>query len=130
MDMKIIYHLADSAVTLGFGDNGAMPFFQVGKALAEYRQGHFAEAAEWAQKALGSSRVEAYGQAYAILAMAKWRLGQKEIARAMLAKGNDIAPRLMPARDALDPGQAWFNWVFSRVSLDETTALIESNSQM
>jgi hypothetical protein len=104
-----------------------MPFFQLGKALSEYRQGHLADAAEWAQNVLASSRVEACGQAYAILAMAKWGLGEKEIARAMLAKGNDIAPRLMPARDALDPGQAWFGWVFSRVSLDEATALLSNN---
>jgi len=79
---------------------------------------------------LTSSRMEAFGQAYAILAMAKWRLGEKETAQAMLAKGNDIAPQIMPARDALDPGQSWFAWVFSRISLDEAAALFESNSNM
>jgi hypothetical protein len=107
-----------------------MPFYQVGKALSEYRQGHFAKAAEWAQNALASSRVEVYGQAYAILAMAKRHLGEKEVARAALARGNDIAPQTMPARDALDPGQAWLAWVFSRVSLNEAAALFESNSDL
>jgi hypothetical protein len=130
VDLKVIDQLADNLVTVGAGDKIAMPFFQLAKALLEYREGHFAEAAEWGQKVLASSRFEASGQAYAIVAMAKWRLGEKEIAQTMLAKGKDTAPQLMPARDALDPGQAWFDWIFSRISLDEAAALIESKSNL
>jgi len=127
-DLPMISHLADITVTLGAGDEGAMPFFQVCKALSEYRQGHFTEAAEWAQKTVKSSRVNAQGHAYAVLAMADWQLGQKADARAMLANGETIAPRIMPAGDAEDPGNAWLAWLFARITLDEAVALIQSGS--
>jgi eukaryotic-like serine/threonine-protein kinase len=127
-DLPVISRLADTAVTLGAGDAGAMPFFQICKALSEYRQGHFAEAAEWAQKTVESPRVDAQGHAYAVLAMADWQLGEKDKARAMLANGETIAPRIMPAGDAEDPGNAWLAWLFARITLDEATALIQPGS--
>jgi len=130
VDLKTVETLANNAVDLGVGDEGARPFFQLSKALSEYRQRHFAEAVEWAQKALASARLDAHGPACAILAMAKWQLGEKQDARAVLGKGNEIAPPVMPARDAIDPGQAWLAWVFSRVSLDEAAALFESDSKL
>jgi Tfp pilus assembly protein PilF len=126
VDLDVIARLADMAVTQGSGDEGAMPFFQVCKAMAEYRQGHYAEAAEWAQRSIASPRVEPHGQAYAVLAMAKWRMGEQETARVMLAKGNNVAPQVLPAHDAEAPGQAWVAWVFSRIFLEEAAALFES----
>jgi hypothetical protein len=48
-DLPTISYLADVTVTLGIGDAGAMPYFQDCKALSEYRQGHYAEAIEWAK---------------------------------------------------------------------------------
>jgi len=125
-DLPVIGHLADTAVTRGTGDLGAMPFFQLCKALSEYRQGHFAEAVEWAQKSVESSRIDPYGQAYAVLAMADWQLGKQDEARAMLAKGDASAPSIMPLGIAEDPGNAWLAWLYARIQLDEATALVES----
>jgi hypothetical protein len=115
-------------VTVG-KDDWAMPFFQVCKALSEYRQGHFPDAAEWAQAALKRSDV-AYLQAYAyaVLAMADWQLGEKGAAREMLAKGNTLTPNIFPGREAEDKGAAWSGWIFARISLDEATALVESRN--
>jgi hypothetical protein len=76
--LNIIARLADTAVTLGAGNEGARPFFEICKALAEYRQGHFNEAAEWAQKSIGSGRKEAQGHAYGVLAMARLAAWQEE----------------------------------------------------
>jgi len=127
-DLKEIARLADIAVTLGANDQGAMPFFSTCKALSEYRLGHFAEAAEWAQRCLGSSRKDAYPHAYGVLALTDWQLGKKAEARAMLAAGEKLAPRVMPAAVAQDPGTAWVVWLFARIQLDEAESLINPAS--
>jgi tetratricopeptide (TPR) repeat protein len=128
VDLNAVGRLADTAVTLGAGDEGAMPFFATCKGLSEYRLGHFAKAAEWAQRSLNSSRKEAHPHAYGILALADWQLGKKEDAQAMLAAGETLAPRVMPARVAEDPGTAWLVWLFARIQLDEAEALINPAS--
>lgn len=124
IDLKEIDHLADIAVTFGAKDEGAMPFFSVCKALAEYRLGHFADAAQWAQKSIDSSRKDAHPHAYGILALADWNLGKKDEARAVLATGESLAPREMPAHVADDAGSAWLVWLFARIQLEEAEALI------
>jgi serine/threonine protein kinase/tetratricopeptide (TPR) repeat protein len=126
MNLKVIGHLADTTVTVG-KDDWRMPYFQVCKALSEYRQGHFTDAMEWTQKALKRSNVlYLNAQAYAVLAMAYWRLGEKATAREILAKGNTLAPIVFPVREAEDRTDAWSGWIFARISLDEATALVES----
>lgn len=124
-DLQAVGHLADTAVTLGAGDQNAMPFFQDCKALSEYRLGHYAEAVEWAQNPIKIPGVYVHGHAYAVLALAYWQLGQKEQARAMLAKGDALEPPIMPQGIAEDPSNAWLAWLFARIQLDEATALID-----
>jgi hypothetical protein len=60
--------------------------------------------------------------------MAYWKLEKREEARAMLAKGDLLAPREMPARVAEDTGTAWLAWLYARIQLDEASALIHSAS--
>jgi serine/threonine protein kinase len=137
VDLKAISRMADTAVTLGAKDEGAMPFFSTCKALSDYRLGRFAEAVEWAQKAINSPRKDAHPHAYGVLALAYWQLGKKKEARTMLAAGEQLSPRVMPVSVAEDPGNAWLVWLFSRMQLDEAEQLInpaspvakESNSQ-
>jgi tetratricopeptide (TPR) repeat protein len=126
MDLQLIGHLADTAVTVG-KDNWAMPYFEVCKALSDYRQRHFADAIDWTQKALKRSNV-LYLNAYAcaVLAMADWQLGEKGAAREMLAKGNSLAPIIFPVHEAEVNADAWSGWIFARILLDEATALVES----
>ena len=126
VDLNLVSRLADITVTNGIADQGATPYFQDCKALCEYRQGHYAEALEWAEKPLKISGLHVYGHAYAVMAMAYWRLGEKEEARAMLAKGDTLAPASMPADIAEDPSKAWQGWLYARIQLDEATALIEA----
>jgi tetratricopeptide (TPR) repeat protein len=123
IDLKLIGRLADTAVTAG-KDDWLMPYFEVSKAQSEYRQGHFADAVVWAQKAVYRSDVlYLRAHAFAVLAMAHSRLGEKVTAQEMLAKGNALAPIIYPAENKAD---AWSGWIFARISLDEATALIES----
>lgn len=123
-DLKIIGRLADSTVADGVGDQNAKPYFQDCKALCEYRQGHYAEAVQWAEKPLKVPGLHVYGHAYAVLAMAYWQLGQKDQARAMLAKGEEVSPPTMPTSIAEDPSNAWQGWLYARIQLEEASALI------
>jgi tetratricopeptide (TPR) repeat protein len=124
VDLKMVGVLADRIVTLGAGDEGAMPFFEDCKAMSEYRLGHFAAAIEWAKKPLEIPHIFVHQHAYAVLAMSYWQLGEKDLALAMLAKGNALAPPSMPVDIATDPGNSWLAWLFARIQLDEATALI------
>lgn len=127
-DLNIIRRLADSTVADGVGDQNAKPYFQDCKALCEYRQGHYAEAVEWAEKPLKVPGLHVYGHAYAILAMAYWQLGQKDQARAMLAKGEEVSPPAMPTSIADDPSNAWQGWLYARIQLEEASALIRPST--
>jgi len=127
-DSRTISYLADQPVTYGTGDTWAMPFFEMLKALSEYRQAHYAQSVEWCQKGLDRPLNSVHAHLSAILAMACWNLGKKEEARAMLAKGNSLAPREMPSRIAEDLGDAWLAWLYARVQLDEAAALIQPGS--
>jgi tetratricopeptide (TPR) repeat protein len=125
VDLDAMDKLADTALARGSHEDG-LPYFQACKAMAQYRLGHFADAVEWADKAMNSSAAQAQAKALAILAMAHWQLGQKEVARATLAKGNSLAPNLPDARGTVDLGDSWVAWIFARISLDEATALMRS----
>lgn len=130
VDLQQVDRLAVTAVMVGSNNVSALPYFQACKALSNYRLGLFSEAIAWAEKPLGSSTLEANAQAKACaeLAMAYWQLGQNDQARAMLAKGNALAPGIATAHDGVDLGGAWVAWLFARISLDEAAALIQSGS--
>ena len=134
VDLEFVDELADKAVSLG-RDNPDAAYHQVAKAMSAYRLGHFGESIEWAQKTVKSSIIYPNAHAYAILAMAHWELGHKDVARAMLDKGDSLTPNILPSRQPVDLGDSWVAWLQARISLDEATALIqpasktESNSQ-
>ncbi|MGC3958495.1 MAG: serine/threonine-protein kinase [Verrucomicrobiota bacterium] len=125
VDWASAARLADKSVLPPNGD-AAMPYFQVAKALAEYRLGNFVEATNWAQKALNHPEVYSQSHASAVLAMAYWQLGQWDEARALLVKGKSLAEALKPGRDPEKIGGAWVAWLFSQIQLNEAAALIES----
>jgi tetratricopeptide (TPR) repeat protein len=125
-DLQLVDKLADTAVTSGNTD-ASMAYFQACKAMSNYRLGHFPEAIEWAERAARNSLADApaKAKAYAVLAMTYWQLGEKDAARAMLAKGDALAPSILPEHRDVDVGESWVAWLFARISLDEATALIQ-----
>jgi eukaryotic-like serine/threonine-protein kinase len=129
VDLGLVDKLADTAVTRGSGES-ALPYFQACKAMSNYRLGRFPEAVDWGEKVVNNSTAEApaKAKAYAVLAMAQWQLGQKDTARAMLAKGDPLAPSFLSASDTGDIGDSWVAWLFARISLDEAAGLIQSTS--
>jgi len=87
----LVDKLTDTALAAGEADM-CMPLFQMVKGLSMFRLRKFEKAIEWIEKSLNSPFIHAKAQGYAILAMAHWRLGHKDEARAMLAKGKALAP--------------------------------------
>jgi hypothetical protein len=57
--------------------------------------------------------------------MADWQLGKKDEARAMLANGDALAPRIETGKGTVDLGDSWVAWVFARILLDEAGQLVQ-----
>src|SRR5436190_230771 len=110
-------------------NNPDAAYHQVAKAMSAYRLGHFAQSVEWAEKTLKSSIIYANAHAYAILALVHWKLGHKDVARAMLDKGDSLTPSILPSHQAVDLGDSWGAWLVARISLDEAAALIQPASK-
>jgi hypothetical protein len=120
VDLRVVDNLADKTVTLAKGSS-ELPYPEACKALSVYRLGRYPDAIGWANKSLTPPSTYAQANAYAILAMAHWRLGHKDEARTALAKGD----ALMPANQPNDPEGTWVPWLFARILLDEAGHLLQ-----
>jgi hypothetical protein len=96
--------------------------------LAEYRQGHFPEAAAQAAKALAASEQNAscQAQACAVLALAQQQLKQAEMARTTLANGQKILQSKLPNVQSGDLGPLWEQDIAAHLLIQEAQALIEA----
>jgi tetratricopeptide (TPR) repeat protein len=126
VDLKLVDELADKSVSLGSSYPDELPYIQVTKAMSAYRLGHFAEAIEWAAKTLKGPIVYANANAYAVLAMAHWQLGQKDEARFALSRGHSLEPNALHPHGAVDLGDPWVAWLIADISLNEADTLIQS----
>jgi serine/threonine protein kinase len=117
--------LARRAVEAGTNDN-ALCNSQLTLGLAEYRQGHYSGAADWAGRALAGSGQDAgcAAQACAALAMAQLQLKQTDAARATLARGRQILETKLPKLESGDIGPEWRQWIMAHALMGEATALI------
>jgi tetratricopeptide (TPR) repeat protein len=128
VDLGVVAELAEKAVTLG-KQSEYLPWFEMCKGLAEYRQDHFAGAADWAQKALASSGqlLERDACAYLVLAMARTKLKQDGAARGALSKARELLDGKIPKLDGGDLGGQWVDVVIANLLLREARALIEDD---
>jgi hypothetical protein len=129
--------LADTGVRLYKGDLRLFAF-QNSKALAEYRQGRFDSAEDWASKALSQPQYDTANeirancrrvQANMVLAMSCYQLRQPDPCRAALARGLEIADKQLPKIESGDLGPYWPDWVFADMLMHEARALIEGSSK-
>ncbi|MGE4178937.1 MAG: tetratricopeptide repeat protein [Limisphaerales bacterium] len=126
VDLQLLDKLADIAVSRGSGETSALPHFQACKAMSSYRLARYTDALSWAEKALDSTATHASAQACAVLSMVNWQLGRPADARAMLAKGEALAPNITPERGIEKVGGSWVAWLIARIALDEAAALTQS----
>ncbi len=123
-DLKVVSQLANTAVTRGQGQV-PFPLFECCKALAEYRQGYWDGAVDWAQRAAGDSFLYAQAEACAILAMAQYHLKRLDEARTALAQCAEIIKAKMPSLESGDLGGDWRDWIIAHALLAEAKSLIE-----
>jgi serine/threonine protein kinase len=109
----------------------ARPGGEVVSALADYRQGHFAQSADQMSKALAETGQDAErdAQACAVLAMAQQELAQTNNARATLAAGMQILASKLPKLESGDIGPDWSQWLMTRALMSEAQSLIEPQSR-
>jgi eukaryotic-like serine/threonine-protein kinase len=112
--------MADTAVAAGPNDK-AWPYYAFVKGLAGYRQGDSAGALEWLQKVAPDEGVPTRTvQAYATMAMAEYRLGQTNAARAALAEGTKLAETKLTQPNRID----WNDRLIAQFLLREAQELI------
>jgi tetratricopeptide (TPR) repeat protein len=124
-DLATVCKMADLAVTKG--DNN--PYVQFVKGLAEYRQGHFASAAEYLPKALGGRDPYLDAGAELVLAMTQYQLKETDAAQASLATGAELIDSKTPKIDKGEVGDDWWNdWIINRVLLGEARKLVGTSA--
>jgi Flp pilus assembly protein TadD len=124
-DLEAIARMADLAIAAD-PDHWGIGFFQLVKGLSEYRQGNFASAVEWTQKALANPGEFHFrdAQAYLVLAMAHRQINQVDEARAAFAQATaTIDARPKPGSGGL--GTDWNDWLIVHALQREAAALIE-----
>jgi serine/threonine protein kinase len=101
-------------------------------ALAEYRQGHYAEAADLANKSLTNSGEDSFGQAEAAatLAMAQQQLKQPDNAKISLTKCEQIVVTQLPKLESGDLGPGWGQWLMAKALKKEASTLIDGKPDL
>jgi serine/threonine protein kinase len=126
-DLKAVGALANLAVARGT-NYPSYPLFQCCKALAEYREGHFAAAIQWAEAAVKDPFPYSKAEGSSILAMAHFKMDQTNEARVALANCNQVIERKLPKLSSGDLGGDWRDWMIAHTLRDEAQRLIEPDS--
>src|SRR4029077_6390080 len=101
--------------------------FQCCEGLAQYRLGNYQEAAKWAETAAKTSFPHSQAEAYAVLAMAQYKLGNENDARQTLTNCNDIIESKL-AKPGQFLGQDWKDWIIAHALQSEATRRVEGES--
>jgi len=120
-DLKVASELASIAVAGGQKDGAA----KCTAALAEYRQGHWDGAADWAMKATENPSASSRAEAYSILAMAQYHSQQTEAARVSLKKCTEIVQIQLPKLENGDLGGDWRGWIYAHALQSEAKRMID-----
>jgi eukaryotic-like serine/threonine-protein kinase len=135
-DPETVARLADIAAS-DPPKHWAWDWCQLCKSLSEYRQGRFAKAEDYAQLVLSrpfdpedhGRNMDVHIHAQAVLAMACWQLGQKDLAQTALAKSMESAKSVQRVREGISFGTDWGWWLVAQGSLREARTLIEGGKQ-
>ena len=123
-DLEVPRKFATTAVAKG-GQSPGLHSFQCGKALAEFRQGNWDAAADWAKRAAENPSPYTRAQAYAILAMAQSQLKQTETCRETLRKCVEIVQTQLPKLEDGDIGRNWRDWIIVHALQSEAKRMME-----
>lgn len=126
VDLKAVAALADVAVTAG-KKSGSYDLFQCCKALAEYRVGNYQEALKWSREPVKKAFPYSKAEAYAVMAMAQYQLGDLSAARDALAECDRVVTTKL-AQPGQNLGTDWRDWIIAHALQKEATELINSKT--
>lgn len=121
--------LADFAVEKG-GDSPLFPWYLGTQALNEYRCGRFERAVKVASDCLADPRCSPSCRPLAspVLAMAHYRAGRTEVARAALEAAEKDQSKGWFNDNRKDLGSNWHDWLIGHILLREARGLIEGTA--
>jgi tetratricopeptide (TPR) repeat protein len=126
---RAVSHIAENPSLGNAREDSDAAVAKFAKGLSEYRQGHFAEAAEWAQKALSRKGLDSPAQvaAYSVLAMSQIRMNQSAAARLAYRQANEIVAQKFPT---LDCGYRYWHFhdpLMAKILLRQAESLINAS---
>jgi hypothetical protein len=122
--LESLKKMADTAVGAGPTDSDWV-YYQFVKGLAEYRLGHFQEAADWLRKVVDhGGEPPRTAEAYAVLAMAQCQLKLSRQAAETLAAGRQFAKEKLENYRGVN----WNDRIIAQTLMSEAGGLIEPNS--
>jgi serine/threonine protein kinase len=122
-DLKTVAAMSGLAVTNGKA-YGAYHFFQCCEGLAQYRLGNYQEAAKWAQAAAKTAFPHSQAEAYAVLAMAQYKLGNENLARQTLTSCNNVVESGL-AKPGEWLGPDWKDWIIAHALQSEAKQTLD-----
>ncbi len=114
--------LAELAVNRGAG-TPLLPWYQLARGMAAYREGQFAKAGKYlgpASESITNGHIKPAAELFR--AMADARLGQGGSARTRLEEARRALEAIAPP--STDLGAGWHDWLISQIALREAEALI------
>jgi hypothetical protein len=114
--------MAQLAITKGKG-SGAEFFFQICDALAQYRLGNYETALNQATRSAGFRVNVSQAEAFGVMAMAQYRLGNAIAARQALTNCNEVIKNKL-AKIGEPPGEDWRDWIIAHALQNEANDLI------
>jgi tetratricopeptide (TPR) repeat protein len=129
-DLDALEKMADSTLQTD-PHHWAFGYFEFAKGLVAYRRGHFDTAVEYMERVLarkGEDRNRTV-QAYMVLAMSRYQLGQTDEARAAFAAGSRYANSVLPGVGHLIDYLGWNDWIIAHALMREASALLPDPGQ-
>jgi len=123
VDLNAVAALSNVAVTKGKG-HGPEYLYDACEALAQYRLGHYGDAVKWAQQSATVPFPYSQAEAYAVLAMARFKLGDLSAARKALDQCNQVVRAGLP-HPGQEIGQDWRDWIVVHALQSEAGTLIK-----
>jgi serine/threonine protein kinase len=123
-ELAAISRMVETSVAAG-PDHKFWAYFQFVKGLVEYRQGHFANAREWLEKAF-AQKSDRYrtAQACLVLAMTLHALNKNDEARSTFAQATEMVETQLPNLQKGILDEQWFDWLIVRLLYEEARAQI------
>ena len=120
-------------LAIGHGTNSSSPqSLKFSKALVELRQGHYEEAAKWAQLAARSRTVAVQAQSAAVIAMAQFQLNRLDEAKTALADCTKCLDNKRPKPEKLSPfdwlRNDWQDWLIAQTLQVEAKRMVDGEA--